>query len=367
MILGGEDAQYAKKQAPAVPVRTSTTVKAPVYRRNSLEDTNIRYDQVGNFLNPVKIAQTSQDQIDAARWGGQEPAPDYTPGGGGSGSGYDQNQQTYDALGAYLKQLQGQDVTGIYDTQLGNVADSYGAQIGGANTRYDGLGQEVGGAGTAGRARMGDIVRLMQERGMLSQQAAQQSFGQAGARLSDLGLQFGMADQGNAEGVNKILSAFDAGSVDAMAQPTQNLFQGAQMNNQAVAGMYDQNFVDRAGVSDNIGQDINRQLSAQEQSLMNQIAVKRADEIRQLQQAQQAQEFALQQQRMAAEQAQMQAEAQVQLEMARLGIVPKPAAAPAATGGVSSQDAAWRTGGADTRDEATKLADWYAAVAARGA
>ena len=231
-----------------------------------------------------------------------------------------QRQGSYDALGAYLADLQGRDVAGIYNAQLGNIASSFGGQIAGANQRFDALGGEVGSAGTAGRARMGDIVRLMQERGLLGQQAAQQSFGQADTRLADLQSQFGLADQGNAAGVNKILSAFDAGSVDAMQQPTQNLFQAARGNTAAVGGMYDQNFVDRSNVSENIGQDINRQLSAQEQSLMNQIAVKRQQEVQALQQQQAAQEFAIQQQLMRAQEARAAQEAEVRMEMAKLGI-----------------------------------------------
>ena len=319
---GGEDAQWntdptapVKTVAPVRPVRYADTT--PLTYDQQRQAVDARYDVYGGDVAAAGAAG-------ASRWPTVTPGTTYPPttggGGGGSGSGVDPNRGVYDSLAKYLADLGGQDVAGIYNTQLGNIASSYAGQIAGANQRFDSLGNEVGSAGRAGRARMGDIVRLMQERGLLGQQAAQQSFGQADTRLADLQSQFGLADQGNAAGVNKILSAFDAGSVDAMQQPTQNLFQAARGNTAAVGGMYDQNFVDRSNVSENIGQDINRQLSAQEQSLMNQIAVRRAQEIQQLQQAQAAAEFAIQQQLMAAQQQKQAQEAAVRLEMAKLGI-----------------------------------------------
>jgi hypothetical protein len=123
--------------------------------------------------------------------------------------------------------------------------------------------------------------------------------------------------------LNRILSSFDAGSVEAQRAPLDNLFQAAQIANTGFGNVYDTVLADRELLGQALASDVDLGLTGAESALNTRIAADRASELKANTDRRAALDADIFMQRFAAEQQEQEDIDAVLLQMAQLGITPQ--------------------------------------------
>ena len=147
------------------------------------------------------------------------------------------------------------------------------------NNRFDAYGQQVGSAASTGRDRIAGIAGELSGRIGQAGTAIQGGFDARQQALQALQQEFLQAQGVEQAGLNKILSAADAGSVQAQAAPLNNLFTASRAAVGDQANLFAQSMADRQAISGQLQQDVGLGMSQQEQALMAQIAAQRAGQL----------------------------------------------------------------------------------------
>lgn len=194
-------------------------------------------------------------------------------GGGGSGAGgAGADPAVAAALQEYMASI-GQRQNPYNEGLLGNMFDT--SRV---DQRYDRMSGEVGAAGSQARDRLAEIAQTLTGRTRQAGTQIDQGFSNRMAALQQLAGELQQGQQADVGGLDQILAANTAGSVEAEAAPLQNLMTASQTSLGDAQNMFRQSMADRAALSGQLQSDVGLGLGRDENALMSQIASRRASE-----------------------------------------------------------------------------------------
>ena len=190
------------------------------------------------------------------------------------------------------------------------------------NQRWDKTAADVTAAGQAGTARLQDIAGALQPRIAQAGQQISDAVAARQAALQQLAAENAAAQASDVGQMNQILSAADAGAVQAEAAPLQNLFTAAGSTLGDIGSLYGQSMADRQSIAQQLGTDVQTGMARDEAALLNQIAAQRAAQTSQMDSARKQLEAELYMQNLGWQNQQAQQRANMLMQAAQLGIDP---------------------------------------------
>lgn len=283
----------------------------PAYQPDPVTDSTTALDQALAALN------FSQDAGGGGRGsGGSGGSGGRGRGGAGAASTEAAPAELQAAMQAYIQSLSG--IQNPYGEAMQRMAGMFDpSQI---NQRYDRLQGDVGAATGQARGRLGEIAGTLRERVGQAGQNIDRAYSNRIGELQGAEAQMVSAQNQDRAGLNDILSAFGAGSVQAEEAPLRNMYAASRGALGDARGMFQMGMADRATVGDQLRSDVDLGMSQDERALLSQIAARRAAETAALDQRRQQTDAEMLLRQMDWDAQQARELARARLEAAQLGI-----------------------------------------------
>lgn len=321
-------------RAPARPVNRSVDYYTDKYgiRSNVPTDTvgrdvNVaRSDYYGQIPELRNVDWAQSESLDpggltAAEWAminASTPSVNGPGGGGsgrGSGGGGGVDPRVSAAMQQYMQSVQARQ--NPYNDSL--IAGLYNPAT--INQRFDRLGADVGSAAGAARTRVDEIAGGLNDRTAQAGTAIQGIVSDRMNAIRQLASELGSAGQADVAGMNQMLAANGAGTVQGEVAPLQNMMRASENTMADTGVLFAQSMADRAALSGQLQSDVNTGLARDEAGLMSQIAAQRASQTGALEDARLQALAQIKLQAAQWEAQKQQEEAQLRLQMAQMGLV----------------------------------------------